>query len=124
MKKLFKWTFRIVVGTFLVVATIILMRAFDARRQPPLKPWHGTLSAEFRAKDATDKSTLADYLKIEEAVFAQMEREVIAKVARLGPRPLQPLLARRRRQPDALSAATGTTRSSWFRTARSAAACC
>ena len=26
------------------------------------------------------RSTLADYLKIEEAVFAQMEREVIAKV--------------------------------------------
>ena len=81
MKKLFKWTFRIIVGTFLVVATIILMRAFDARRQPDLKPWHGTLSAEFQAKDYTDKSTLADYLKIEEAVFAQMEREVIAKVA-------------------------------------------
>ena len=81
MKKLFKWIVRIAVGTFLVVTTIILLRAFDARRQPDLKPWHGTLSAEFQAKDYTDKSTLADYLKIEESVFAQMEREVIAKVA-------------------------------------------
>ena len=80
MKKLFKWIFRIAAGTVLVVATIILLRAFDARNKPNLKPWHGTLSAEFRAKDLTDKSTLADYLKIEEAVFAQMEREVIAKV--------------------------------------------
>ncbi len=81
MKKLFKWVFRIAAGTILVVVTIILMRAFDARRKPDLKPWHGTLSSEFRAKDLTDKSTLADYLRIEEAVFVQMEREVVAKVA-------------------------------------------
>ena len=81
MKKLFQWIFRIAAGTILVVVTIILMRAFDARRQPDLKPWHGTLSAEFRAKDLTAESTLADYLKTEEAVFAQMEREVVAKVA-------------------------------------------
>ncbi len=81
MKKFFKWVFRLAAGAVLVVLTIILMRAFDARRQPDLKPWHGTLSSEFRAKDLTDRSTLADYLRIEEAVFAEMEREVIAKVA-------------------------------------------
>jgi alpha-beta hydrolase superfamily lysophospholipase len=81
MKRLFKWVFGLAAGAVLVVATIILVRAFDARRQPDLKPWHGTLASEFRAKDLTDTSTLADYLRIEEAVFAEMEREVIAKVA-------------------------------------------
>ncbi len=81
MKKFFKWVFRIVTGTVLVVLTIILVRAFDARRQPDLKPWHGTLRSEVRARDLSDGSTLADYLKLENAVFAEMEREVIAKVA-------------------------------------------
>jgi alpha-beta hydrolase superfamily lysophospholipase len=80
MKRLLKGIFGLAAALVLIVATIILLRAFDARRQPPLEPWHRPLSAEFRAKDATDRSTLADYLKIEEAVFTEMEREVVAKV--------------------------------------------
>ena len=81
MKRLLKWIFGLAAGAVLVVLTIILVRAFDARWQPDLKPWHGTLASEFRAKDLNDRSTLADYLRIEETVFAEMEREVIAKVA-------------------------------------------
>ena len=81
MKRFFKWILGLAVGTVLVIATIILLRAFDARRQPDLKPWHGTLAAEFRAKDLTDATTLADYLRIEEAAFTEMERDVIAQVA-------------------------------------------
>ncbi len=81
MKRLLKWILGLAAGTVLVVVTIVLMRAFDARSKPDLKPWHGTLASEFRAKDANDKSTLADYLRIEDAVFVEMERDVVAKVA-------------------------------------------
>ena len=81
MKRLLKWIVIALAAAVLIVATIILMRAFDARRQPDLKPWHEALASEFRAKDLTPATTLADYLRIEQAVFAEMEREVIAKVA-------------------------------------------
>jgi len=81
LKSLLKWLLGLAAGAVLVVLTIILVRAFDARRQLDLKPWHATLASEFRAKDLNDRSTLTEYLRIEERVFAEMEREVIAKVA-------------------------------------------
>jgi alpha-beta hydrolase superfamily lysophospholipase len=80
MKRLFKWIYRLVVGTILVILTVLLLRAFDARNKPPLELWHGTLALEVRAKDLPPTATLADYLKLEEAVFAEMEQKVIAKV--------------------------------------------
>jgi alpha-beta hydrolase superfamily lysophospholipase len=80
MKRLFKWIFRLVGGTLLVVLTILLLRAFNARNKPPLEVWHGTLASELRAKDLPPTATLADYLRLEEAVFAEMEQKVVAAV--------------------------------------------
>ena len=80
MKKLFKWTFRLVGGVLLVLLTILLLRAFDARRKQPLEPWHGTLASEVRAEDLPPTATLADYLKLEDAVFTELERKIVAAV--------------------------------------------
>ena len=80
MRRLLKWLLGLLGAIVLIVATIILVRAFDARRQPPLQPWHEALTAEVRAQDLNDRSTLADYLRIEDAVFVEMERRVIAAV--------------------------------------------
>ena len=81
MRRLLKWLLGLAAAVVLIALTVLLLRAFDARRQPDLKPWHDALKSEVRAKDLTDRTTLADYLRMEEAVFGEMEREVIAKVA-------------------------------------------
>jgi alpha-beta hydrolase superfamily lysophospholipase len=78
MKRLFKWIFRLVGGTVLVLLTVLLLRAFDARSKPPLEPWHGTLDSEVRAKDLPPSATLADYVRLENAVFAEMEAKIVA----------------------------------------------
>ena len=76
MKRLLKWLVGIVGVVLLVGATVVLLRAFDARRKPPLKPWHEALDSEFRASDATERSTLEDYLAIEDRVMKEMDRVV------------------------------------------------
>ena len=76
MKRLLKWVVGIFGAVLLVGATVVLLRAFDARRKPPLKPWHQALDSEFRAADATERSTLEDYLAIEDRVMKEMDRVV------------------------------------------------
>ena len=76
MRRLLKWALYVVGGVFLVFATIILLRAFDARRKPPLKPWHEALEGEFRARDADEVTTLEGYLAVEDHLMQEMEREV------------------------------------------------
>jgi len=76
VRRLLKWALYVVGGVFLVFATIILLRAFDARRKPPLKPWHEALEGEFRARDADEVTTLEDYLAVEDHLMQEMEREV------------------------------------------------
>jgi alpha-beta hydrolase superfamily lysophospholipase len=76
-KKLLKWVFLLVGGAIGAVFGILLLRAFEARRQPPLKPWHHPLKTEARAKDLPDTATLADYLRIEEAAFQEMKEKVL-----------------------------------------------
>lgn len=76
-----KWVFFIVGGAIGAVFGILLLRAFDARRQPPLKPWHEPLEHEARAKDLPETATLADYLRIEDAAFREMNEKVLPKTA-------------------------------------------
>ncbi len=77
MKRLLKWIFLLVGGAIGAVFGILLLRAFDSRNQPPLKPWHEPLKTEARAKDLPDTATLADYLRIEDAAFREMNEKVI-----------------------------------------------
>ena len=49
---LFKWLIRLSVIVVAVVVTIYVVRAFDSRRLPDLKPWHTVvLENEFRADE-------------------------------------------------------------------------
>jgi alpha-beta hydrolase superfamily lysophospholipase len=66
----------------LLVVTVVLVWAFDARRMPELQPWHtAELNAEFRARDDPQRDlTLADYLEKEEALFGELNRKVLAGV--------------------------------------------
>ena len=88
MKKLAKWMFYVAAGLVLVVVTVIFVRAFDARGKPPLKPWHHALKSEVRASDLTDRSTLADYLRLENAVYEELETKVLPETAPADRNPL------------------------------------
>jgi alpha-beta hydrolase superfamily lysophospholipase len=75
--RLLKWVFLVIGGLIGAVFGILLLRAFEARNQPPLKPWHEPLKTEARAEDLPETATLADYLRIEEAAFREMKEKVV-----------------------------------------------
>jgi alpha-beta hydrolase superfamily lysophospholipase len=59
-------------GVMIVVLSIIVIRAFDARRLPELSAWHELpMDAEFQA--GAGDSSFDDYLAAETAVFAQVD---------------------------------------------------
>lgn len=66
----------------LVLATVVLLRAFDARSLGPLEPWHTVSPAsEVRAAELDESFTLRRYLAREEAVFDEVRTRVEAAVA-------------------------------------------
>jgi alpha-beta hydrolase superfamily lysophospholipase len=81
LRRLLKWTLGAAAGVVIVFLTLVLARAFAARRFPPLKPWHRALSAEVTAREITDSWTLADYLRREDEVFRQMNETVLPAAA-------------------------------------------
>lgn len=82
MKFLFRWGRRLVVAVVLVWATLVVGAAFEARsRLPDLKPWHRLVpKAELKAADLGETATLADYLKREDETFAEVRREIGARL--------------------------------------------
>ncbi len=57
------------------------------RARLPLEPWHlAHLDAEFSTRDLKDVRNLNDYLRREEQVFEQLDREVYARVPPAGER--------------------------------------
>jgi len=75
---LFRLIVSIAIGLLLVAATILLIRGFDARRQPDLQVWHiNRFESEFRAERDAGASW-EDYLAIEAAVFEELDREVVS----------------------------------------------
>ena len=122
MRRLLKWIFLLVGGAIGAVFAILLLRAFDARNQPPLKPWHEPLETEARAEDLPDSATLADYLRIEDAAFREMNEKVIPKTPPADRLPANRYWADSPVNPD--SRGTGTGPSSSPRRASFAAARC
>jgi alpha-beta hydrolase superfamily lysophospholipase len=59
-----------------IVAAVIVLRAFTARRKPALRAWHHPLPGEFRASDAKSTPNLAAYLAIEDRVMKELDRDV------------------------------------------------
>lgn len=74
VKSVIFWFIRCAFLLFIIVTTIILVRAFDARSLPDLKPWHSkALKSEFTAADSKDITNLVDYLQKEAAIFREMD---------------------------------------------------
>ena len=73
---LFRLVSRVIFGLVLIVVTIMLIRAFDARRQPDLESWHtARFEDDFRAANAAD-ADWEDFLRIEDRLFDELETEV------------------------------------------------
>lgn len=82
VRRLLKLLGTLVAAAALVLATVVLLRAFDARSRGPLKPWHTVSPAsEVRAAELDGRFTLAQYLAREEAVFREVRTRVEEAVA-------------------------------------------
>jgi alpha-beta hydrolase superfamily lysophospholipase len=65
-----RWIGRLAWSALLIFATIVIGGAVSARRRlPDLEPWHRIVPRDLRAADVTARSTLTDYVAIEDAAF-------------------------------------------------------
>ena len=72
-----RWVARLVWSAALIFATVVIGGALDARRRlPDLEPWHRIVPRDLRAADLTAQSTLADYLKTEDAAFRVVHDQI------------------------------------------------
>lgn len=70
-----RWIKRAIFALLVVLATLLVARAIDSQRGPPLERWHLFVPKELSARriDATDWQ---GYLEAEEAIMRSVEREV------------------------------------------------
>lgn len=81
MRRVLRGVFRLAAAVFLTLATVVLVRAFDARRLGPLAPWHTTAPpSELRAWEIGPRFTLPRYLEREEAVFREVREKVEERI--------------------------------------------
>lgn len=81
MKSVFKWPLKLVQAAILVVVTILLVWALDARRMADLEIWHrAKLSSEFHVKKYPNGLSLKEYLSIEERLFEELDKKVCRQV--------------------------------------------
>lgn len=62
-----------------VAGTLIVARAWDSQRGPPLEPWHTYVPNDMHASQI-DKVDWAEYVRVEEAIFRDVRAEVVDKV--------------------------------------------
>ncbi|WP_428663870.1 alpha/beta hydrolase [Reyranella sp.] len=78
-KRLFRLLRSLLILMALVVVTLIVARAWDSQRGPPLEVWHTHVPDDMQASQI-DKADWTGYLKAEEAVFRDVRAEVVDKV--------------------------------------------
>ena len=71
-----KWLRRAGIAIGIVIATILVVRAYDAWRSPPLKLWHTQVPQELDA-DEIDAADWEAWVKAENDAFADVQREVL-----------------------------------------------
>ena len=78
-KRLLRLLKRLLLVLTVVAATLIVARAWDSQRGPPLELWHTYVPKDMHAAEI-DKADWAGYVRAEEAIFRDVRREVIDKV--------------------------------------------
>jgi alpha-beta hydrolase superfamily lysophospholipase len=77
-RRLLRWSVWTVAALALIVATVIVGGAVDARRRlPDLQPWHRySPTSEVRAAEIDDRFTIADYFAREDRIFDEVRTHV------------------------------------------------
>ena len=71
IRQLVRLTARLALIVIVILATIVLVRGFDARRGPPLQLWHTVeLEAEYRHGE-TSVNDWEGYIGLEDALYAE-----------------------------------------------------
>lgn len=76
---LWRWTRRLAYAALAVVLVVIVVRVVDSQMGPPLDLWHTEIPDEPRA-ELINRMDWAAWLAAEQRVFAQVEREVTARL--------------------------------------------
>ncbi len=72
---------RFLTWRWLAIPVVLAALCVVACGGQPLEPWHtARLQTEFTAKDADEITSLADYLALEERLYAELDKEVYAEV--------------------------------------------
>jgi len=80
-QKIARWTINAVTAAVLVLATIVLIYALQARRQADLQPWHTEApQLEMRLADLGPDFSLAQYRERENALFAETRAALEASI--------------------------------------------
>ncbi|MDH3673430.1 MAG: hypothetical protein OES46_20110, partial [Gammaproteobacteria bacterium] len=80
MAKVIKWFGRVTVILVSIVLTIMVVRAFDARRLPDLQPWHTVVfDEEYRATSMDSNLSLKEFLEREDRLFEELSTRVDVK---------------------------------------------
>jgi len=77
--KLIRLLKRVLVLLAVVAASLLVVRAYDSQRGPPLQLWHTYFPHDLKASEI-DKTDWAAYLKAEEATFREVRAEVVDKL--------------------------------------------
>ncbi len=78
--KIIKWFGRVAIVVVSIVLTIMLVRAFDARRLPDLQPWHTAVFAEeYHATSMDSDLSLKEFLEREDRLFESLDRNIYSK---------------------------------------------
>ena len=76
-KSIVKRSKQLAVILLVVIVTIFVLGAFDARRMPDLELWHTEiLKSEFTADESKNSMTFQSYLENEEQLFQELRRKI------------------------------------------------
>lgn len=76
-----RYLLRVVQAVALIIVTIIVIRAFDARSLPDLHIWHEVrFENEYEAGRDNNIDTLSAYLELEQAVFDELNEKVFGSL--------------------------------------------
>jgi hypothetical protein len=80
MLKIVKWFGRVAIVVVSIVLTIMVVRAFDARRLPDLQPWHtAVFTEEYRVTSTDSNLSLKEFLEREDRLFEELSTRVDVK---------------------------------------------